>query len=389
MPSTSLAHTRRLIGVLAALVAMSLAAACSSGSAGDKAATGSEDKVAQAASKALERLYGTGTYALPPSTGPTAQRNHRIAVINSGVQTPTGTAQAEAARKVANLLGWKLTVFDGKYEPAAYQEGIRQAIAEHADVIWLFSIDCPLVRTALEEAKRAGIPVVSQEAADCSDVDPSSPSYFARTLQFSEGDFVKWGQGLGAAQATWLLAKLGENADIIEVSVPELVITEEIHEGFAAAMKKQCPKCKVTNLKIRLADLAGLQDKISTALQRNPKANGLAVSYDDLMTGGGAAAVMATGRNDSLQVIAGSGFPANVDLIRKNQGQDAGYGYDATFETWAAADMINRLLAGQGPAPAGVGIAVFDHDHGLPPAGTQFKSNLDYESVFKKVWGVS
>ena len=46
------------------------------------------------------------------------------------------------------------------------------------------------MKTALEEAKQAGIPVVSQEAADCNDVDPSATSYFAQNLEFFEGNFI-------------------------------------------------------------------------------------------------------------------------------------------------------------------------------------------------------
>lgn len=140
-------------------------------------------------------------------------------------------------------------------------------------------------------------------------------------------------------------------------------------------MEEQCPTCKVTEVKAQIADFGpALQEKIETALLRNPNANGMALSYDDLMTTGGSAAVMASGRNDSLAVIAGSGFPANVELIRKGQGQDAGFAYDMGYETWAAADMINRLLAGEEQGPSGVGIAVFDAENGLRPRARHGRS---------------
>ena len=389
MRSTIRNYQRRLVAAVVATALLTVAAACSTETNGtsNEAAT---DEVAKNATKLLDGLYGNGTYAEPASTGPKAQPGYRIAVVNSGTQSPTGTKQAESAKEVAKLMGWDLTVYDGKYEPSEYQEGIRQAISQNADVIWLYSIDCPLVRTALDEAKKAGIPVVSQEAADCSDVDPSAPSYFERTLEFTEGDFVKWGEGLGRAQAVWLLSRLGEKADIIEVSISELVITKVVHDGFTKAMEELCPDCKVTNVPVRIADFGpGLQEKISTALLRNPNANGLAISYDDLMTAGGAAAVTGSGRNDSLEVVSGSGYAANVDLVHKNGGQDAGWTYDGRFETWAAADMVNRLLAGEETAASGVGVSIFDKDHDLPPAGSAWSTDIDYEPVFKKVWGVS
>jgi ribose transport system substrate-binding protein len=393
MRSTFNRPVRRLAGASVVLVVLAAGAACSTESDSPAASGGGGggDDVARNAAEALEsEFYGQGSYAEPPSEGPEAQRGARVAIVNSGVQSPTGTKQVEAAREVAELLGWDLTVYDGKYEPAEYQEGIRQAISQKADVIWLYSIDCPLAETALAEAKKAGIPVVSQEAADCTDVDPGAESYFADTLAFSQGTFIDWAKAMGESQATWLLAQLGEDADVIEVSVPELVVTNAIHEGFAAAMEEQCPACKVTEVKAQIADFGpALQEKIETALLRNPNANGMALSYDDLMTTGGSAAVMASGRNDSLAVIAGSGFPANVELIRKGQGQDAGFAYDMGYETWAAADMINRLLAGEQQGESGVGIAVFDAENGLPADGQAWSVDIDYKPVYKAMWGVS
>ncbi|MDP3952606.1 sugar ABC transporter substrate-binding protein, partial [Microbacterium sp.] len=334
--------------------------------------------------------YGDGTFTEPASTGPEAQPGYRVALVSSGTQSPTGTATANGAKEAAELLGWDLSIYDGKYEPSEFQEGIRQAVSQNVDAIWLYSIDCPLVKTALDEAKKAGIPVFSQEAADCSDVDPSEPSYYERSLEFSEGSFIEWGEGLGAAEATWLLSKLGSEANVIEVSNTELVITKAVHDGFQKAMKEQCPDCEVTTLPIRLADFGPvLQEKISTALLRNPEANGMALSYDDLVTAGGAAAVMASGRNDSLEVVSGSGYAANIDLVRKNKGQDAGWTYDGAYEAWSAADMINRYFAGEESVPSGVGISMFDHDNDLPPEGEAWSTGIEYEPIFKKVWGVS
>ncbi|PKH38513.1 ribose transport system substrate-binding protein [Nocardioides alpinus] len=390
MFSTFGSRARHLTGAVLVLAVLGATGGCSTESGGPATSASSDDEVAQNATAAIEKLYGDGTFVEPSSTGPEAQSGYKVALVSSGVQSPTGTSMANGAKAAAKLLGWDFSVYDGKYEPSEYQEGIRQAISQDADAIWLYSIDCPLVKTALDEAKKAGIPVFSQEAADCSDVDPSEPSYYERSLEFVEGDFIAWGEGLGAAEATWLLSKLGSKADIIEVSNTELVITKAVHDGFQKAMKEECPDCKVTTLNIRLADFGPvLQEKISTALLRNPAANGMALSYDDLVTSGGAAAVMASGRNDSMEVVSGSGYAANIDLVRRNKGQDAGWTYDGAYEAWSAADMINRFFAGEESVPSGVGISMFDHDHDLPPEGEGWSTGIDYEPVFKTLWGVS
>lgn len=385
-PNNSGRRWAALAGVLAATV---LVAGCSTeGSSGGtgRQSTSNEQANAEAAQKKLDALYEGASYQEPQSDGPAAQRGKKIFMVNVGVQAPTGSAVAEAARDAAKILGWDLTIFDGKFQPNQYQEGIRQAIATGADVIWNFAIDCPVARTAFEEAQKAGIPVVSQEAADCSDVDPSAPRLFTENLEYSEGSFLDWARALGAAQANWVIAKTGGQAKVVEIAVPDLIVTKALHEGFVAEMKT-CDTCEIVQTVQSSAAVLGpeLQTKVEQTLLRNADANSMAFSYDDLMTGGGAAAIRASGRSDQLEVIAGTGFPANNELIAQEQGQDAGYGIDYTYETWAAADLLNRFLAGVKGVPGGVGVQVFDRDHGLPK-GTFAAPITDYKDQYTAMW---
>lgn len=378
---------RRSGAIAAALAAILLVAGCSTegSSAGAGSGSGQERANADAAQEKLDALY-EGTYAAPPADGPAAQKGKKVFMLNVGVQAPTGSAVAEAAREASKVLGWDLTVFDGKFQPNLYQEGIRQAIASGADVIWNFAVDCPVARTAFEEAKKAGIPVVSQEAADCSDKDPGAPSLFTENLRYAEGSFLDWAKALGAAQADWVIAKTGGQAKVIEIAVPDLIITQALHEGFVEEMKS-CDTCEIVQTVQSSAAVLGpqLQAKIEQTLLRNADANAMAFSYDDLMTGGGAAAVRASGRSNQLEVIAGTGFPANNELIAKDQGQDAGFGIDYTYETWAAADLLNRFLAGEKGVPGGVGVQVYDRDQGLPK-GTYAAPVEDFEEQYAAMW---
>lgn len=374
--------------VAAALAASVMLSACGSSESGGSASTvatgNGQDNVATAQTK-LDALY-KGSYAAPAAQGPAAQKGKKVFLVNVGVQAPTGSKVAESAREAAKVLGWELTVFDGKFEPNLYQEGIRQAIASDADVIWNFAIDCPVARTAFEEAKKAGIPVVAQEAADCSDADPAAPSLFSENLKYVEGSFLDWAKALGAAQADWVIAKTKGQAKVIEIAVPDLIITKALHEGFIAEMKT-CDTCEVVQTVETSAAVLGpaLQSKIEQALLRNPTANAMALSYDDLMTGGGAAAIRGSGRSDALEVIAGTGFQANNELIAKNQGQDAGFGIDYVYETWAAADLVNRFLAGQPGVASGVGVQVYDRDNGLP---TEIYTSpiADFQARYTAIW---
>jgi len=403
---TATASRTRAFGLAACLSSLLLAvSACGGGGEGAQSpgsapsestasissqpASSADAESTAAAISQIDALY-TGTFKAPESQGPAAQKGKKVLVVNTGTQAPTGGEQSQAVAEVGEILGWDVSIFDGKFEPATYQEGIRQAIAQNVDAIWLFAIDCPLVTAALQEAKAAEIPVFGQEAADCSDAEQGGEQLFTDNLQYAEGDYLAWGEALGAAQADWILTKLGDQANVIEFSVSSLIITQALHEGFISRMEQACPDCKVTTVDIALTDFGPqLQSKFETALLRNPDANALAVSFDDLMTLGGAAAVVGSGRNDELEVVAGTGFDANNQLIRTNAGQDAGYGYDIGYETWAAADMINRYFAGETQAPSGVGLSIYDRDRGLPAEGENFSTTIDYKSVYESTWNAA
>ncbi|XBB67832.1 substrate-binding domain-containing protein [Nocardioides sp. WV_118_6] len=379
---------RRAYAAALAAATLVMAGCSTEGSSGgtSRESTSKEQANADAAQKKLDALYEGATYQAPPTDGPAAQRGKKVFMVNAGVQAPTGSAVAEAAQDAAKVLGWDLTVFDGKFQPNLYQEGVRQAIASGADVIWNFAIDCPVARTAFEEAEKAGIPVVSQEAADCSDADPSAPSLFTENLHYAQGSFLDWARALGAAQADWVIARTGGQAKVIEIAVPDLIITKALHEGFVAEMKT-CDTCEVVQTVQSSAAVLGpeLQTKVEQTLLRNPDANAMAFSYDDLMTGGGAAAIRGSGRSEQLEVIAGTGFPANNELIRKDQGQDAGFGIDYVYETWSAADLVNRFLAGEEGVPSGVGVQVYDRDNGLPQK-TYTAPIEGFQEQYTKIW---
>ena len=58
---------------------------------------------------------------------------------------------------------------------------------------------------------------------------------------------------------------------------------------------------------------------------------------------------------------------------------------------WSGVDNLARVLAKQPAAPAGAGLQVVDADHNMPAAGKPFlyEPAVDFESAFKKDWGVA
>jgi len=66
----------------------------------------------------------------------------------------------EGVEEAAKVLGWKVTLVDGKGTPQGYAAGVNQAITEGADGVVLGAIAPTQIPQELKQLKAAGIPVV-------------------------------------------------------------------------------------------------------------------------------------------------------------------------------------------------------------------------------------
>ena len=86
--------------------------------------------------------------------------------------------------------------------------------------------------------------------------------------------------------------------------------------------------------------------------------------------------------------MGGEGYEPNITLIRNDAGQDAAMASDGVWTGWHSVDTLNRVFAGEQPAPQGIGFTAIDRDHNLPPEGEGFQTQIDYRSIYLGVWGV-
>jgi ribose transport system substrate-binding protein len=129
-----------------------------------------------------------------------------------------------------------------------------------------------------------------------------------------------------------------------------------------------------------------VEQKMTTALARNPDADTIFQSTDGLFLTGVQTAIQSSGRNDKLLVVGSEGFLANLDAIRSNTGQDTALAFDARWEAWASIDAMNRAFAGAPQAFGGQGYIFIDAKTNMPASGG-WDSPHDYRAGFKKVWG--
>ena len=386
-------HGSARAGWSVAVILASVAALAMSGCGSNKSSSGTTSSSSAStgdpvslAKDNVEAAYKATSGGFDPA-GPAAQKGKKVFYLSAGTSSPDGTEGAAAARKYAKALGWDITVFDGKFSTQVYQEGIREAISQKVDGLLMYGIDCATTKKALEQARAADIKISAWAGEDCNQNNPDQKPLFDTGVTHPGGanDYEFYEQA-GKIQADWIIAKTDGKAKVIQFAVPEFAVTAATDKGFNEEFAK-CSGCEVVGKVDVLIDDFGpkLQEKAQQALLQHPEANAVEVNYDDLLTLGVAPAVVSSGRNDKLDVIAGNGSQPALDLIRKNKGNDAGYSIIVEWSHAAGFDALNRLFSGDEPAETGEPVTLYDTDHNLGTSG-KFDPEFDFERAFEKIW---
>jgi ribose transport system substrate-binding protein len=387
------------------LTAAALALACNSSSSHGPAPAASGSAATQGVASAAPEadpailayaqhqidLAYAGTDREPPTTAPKPQRGKKVWIISPSQIGESASVATGAAKEAGELVGWKMTLYDAKGDPANFSAGIRQAIAAKADGIILHAIDCAWVKQALVEAQAAKVKTLAYYALDCDDPSVKGEPLYSGSVNFGSqfGDYASLTRAWGAVKADWIIVQTKGQAKAISFKEDELLVVKYIREGFEQELAK-CKTCEVVKtVDFTIPDFGPkLQQKAQGALLQHPEANAIHVPYDTPMLLGIGGAVLESGRNDQLSVIAGEGFPSNVQLIRDNRGQDAANAFPAVWTGYAAVDSLNSVFHDQKPQDSGIGYRLIDRDHNLPAPGKGYEASKDFRTAYKKAWGV-
>ncbi|MGV1048818.1 MAG: sugar ABC transporter substrate-binding protein [Solirubrobacterales bacterium] len=333
----------------------------------------------------LNEVY-KGTYTKPSGgpVNPPAGKN--VWVISTGQSIETAQNASKAMEEAGEKLGWTVKTFDGKFESSREIAGIEQALASGADGLVLLYVDCAPVKSALQQAKAAGVKVVGIESQDC------SPS-LEYEQKFANGDgYLDWEHGWGGTQAKWVIAKTKGEAKTIVTVETDLEVTKAGGRGIEEQFK-QCSTCEIVDTVNFVGTEFGppLQQKIEQALNKHPEANSFIAAYDAVLTGGGgAAALRGSGRLNEISIMGGEGSVPGIELIYNEAGNDACAGIPTAWNGYEAIMVLARAFAGQDPSKgdSGIGWQACDKEHNLPPKGESYQAPIDFVSAYEELWGL-
>ena len=377
------AHRWAAIGV-ATLFATTLTACGGSEASGDGAKAGAADVARYQAT--LDKWY-KGTYKLPEGPAVKAPKAKKIWMVSNGLGVEYNVRVADGAKQAAAALGWKMQVFDAKFDPNQMLTGVQQAVVAKADGIIVVAIDCDTVKNAAQQAADAGIPVIAIESADC------HPGLYTDVVSYSGGQsFPDWIGDYGRAQAAWVIAHTKGQAKAILNTESDTATTRLMSKGQYSEFKK-CSTCTILDDVTWVSGDFGseLQEKIQQTMVKHPDANAFLPSYDAVMTqSGGAQALISTGRLPQLTVGGGEGSTAGIAQIRSGKGMQACAGQSSEWEAYSAMDALVRVFLDRDPGEVdtGNGIQVCDKDHNLPPKGAPFTPPVDFAAAYKSLWAL-
>lgn len=383
MKNPSVARQRwRTVGIgLAAVAALTLSA-CGSSDTSDGETSAKGDTPAAASDGSV---YDP-TYTTPPADASPAAKDKNVWVISVGQASPTGAASSNAAMKAGKQIGWDMKLFDAQLDPAKFTSGIKQAVAQKADGVVLVAVDCPAAKSALQQAKDAGVGTVGIYALDCNEVEASDPGLFSAQVSFGDryANLADAYKAWGADSAKWAIDKTDGKAQALSFDNSEYLILKDYQEGFATEMKA-CDTCKLTSVPWLAADFGpNLTAITKAALLKDPNAD--VVQAGSNPTLGITQGVTQSGKQNKVNTIGGLGLSIDNDAIREGQ-MTAANAWPTEWFGYAAIDTLNSVFNDTKQRDQGLGWQVVDKDHDLPDG--DFTGPVDYAAAYAKSWGVS
>lgn len=371
-----------LIGITG-LLAVSLAACgSSSSSSASSSASASSDQSSKACLSAtnglLQKYEKPPTLTMPPpipASKVKALKGKEAWFVADTLSNPLDLGIYSGFKAAAKAAGMVPKVYDAGGTTAGYNQGILEAVAQHASGIVLGEFDATDAGGSVAKAKAANIPVVGS-------FEPAFPTVSGYSGYVNQNYTTS-----GDLKAAYALAHSNCHPDIFSVTANVFTNVHTETNAIVAYTHKYCPSC---NVKVQNVDVASIPadtgTDTSSALTADPKIDFMTAGFD------GIALYMLPpiqAAHSKAQVISGVGAAANLKLVAegKTQVADVMAAPDPVVG-WMDFDQLLRAMTG---TPQ---VAVW---HNLPlQVVTQsnaskllsFPGFKGYQCKFQKTWGL-
>lgn len=368
---------RRRGTVLSGLVAAALLTACSGGSA-DEGATdnaGSDSAVITDAMAPVTELDAPTKPFTPP-------KSKRVLIMPCGSSGQGCVDEANEEKRVAEMLGWTVEVADGKLDPTVWNQVVKQAADRGVDGIIAVSADPNLFGEAMTAVKQKKIPFVLTQQPP-GDKDVKGIGAYVATDPVPGGEAV----------ADWIIADSDGKANVMLLDFPGFAAVQARTKAIANKLKSDCKECVVKTVPVSVQTMStSLTPLVTSRLQQDPTI-GYVWGSDDCCVSFMQQGIQVAGKSSDVKLLSMTGYPDQMSQIKT--GEMAGELATPTmYASWLAVDTLGRLMADE-PLEKNfwaVPQRIFTRDNLDDAPKSVFKkgwnTEADYESMFKKLWGM-
>lgn len=284
---------RSVLGLGTCLAAAALAVAGCGGSNNDTTTGGT----AGSSSTQAATASGSQKICAPAKT---------VGIVDLIAQSPIDYKTDQMALLAAKRLGWKSRFVDAGGDPNKANQAIQGFVTQHVDMIIDTSVDAAPIRSSLQAAKNAGIPVFEVAAGN----EPSD----LFTAMYNEDETV-----MGRILAEHIV-KTVPNAKIGDLSTKLNYAGVLRENAVQKVVKGSGGRAQiVANTEVDLSNpVVNTQKAVSSQLTAHPDINAMYLVFDN-MAAAAVSTVRGASKTGQVKLYTYFTTPANVKMLKSGQ----------------------------------------------------------------------
>lgn len=383
--------TRRstLLTAGAAALAAMLLTACSPGTTDDSDSTGGataggDSPVADVIADVETATQARDSFELP--TDPvdvSALAGKTVYYIPLTAQISVFQLYGEKLGEALDAAGVNLQICDGGANPSQIAGCIDQAVGASAAAIVADNVPYGMAANAFEAARGQGIPVLIANQIP----DPGAPA--DESLAYLPGPATE----MITSVADWIIADSDGQATVVLQKVTDNPSTIAWAEAAEQELADRCPDCTVVVNEVSAANFPVIPSSTSSAILQNPDTGYVLAEFEHFVqpTIGG---VQQTPNAANITIVASAATLTGLQMIDDGGPLQASAGQNFSFQGWATADAIFRMVAGQEVPEYDISFRLFTQDNvgdlDLSEDGEasgDWYGPTDYTDEFTALWG--
>lgn len=289
----------------------------------------------------------------------------------------------DGMKDIAGEVGMNFIDWPNQGKPAQWVQGMNQALDRKAQVVNLLAgINPGALAPQISKAQAAGADVVASHLYDVN--QPATNGAHSVSIYYEQA---------GRLLADWVIAKTGGEANVLVVTINEVVSTKPMMHGINDEFAKHCGSgCKVSTINTAIADVATrIQPQVQSALVKDPGINYVIALYDSAEAPFVVAGIRQAGAKGRVKVVTFNGTPSVLKMVKSGDVEmDVGESLD--WISYGVMDQVMRLAGGLDPVEdPRLPIRIFDKDNvdetGDPPTDSKGYGD-SYRDGYMKLWGL-